>query len=308
MRLQSRYLILLIILLWLSLSSELGVHAQTLLDGDSREVPIDLTSSMRAPQFSTHIGSIENYTTDASDPDFCSASEQPITHTVWFTFVPAYNSRVVLHTIESMYDTVMGVFSGSPGVENLIACNDNPSKLSDFYVPYNSRISLNVNAGQRYYVMVGAVPGQDIGTYSELSFSIVLNDVLTGAFALPAGITSYRLTQTSVLDATWSGDYIFTCQNGRPTRGAVWYIFQPPTSGYYVISTANSDYDTVLAVLRMQSGTATSLGCNNNYNGTAQSRLRVYLQANRRYYIEVAAQNYTSGNPPSARLNLVIRR
>lgn len=59
-------------------------------------------------------------TAQNSDPTTCFAPNQ----TLWYKFTPAANGLYQFSTLNSSYDTVLGVFRGGPGEWTQVACND----------------------------------------------------------------------------------------------------------------------------------------------------------------------------------------
>ena len=83
-------------------------------------------------------------TASTSDPD--CAGKGP---TVWYRFTPAADMRLEVNTFGSSYDTTVSVYSGSPTALTSLACNDDAEGVQ-------SRVRVDVQAGQTYWIMVGA--------------------------------------------------------------------------------------------------------------------------------------------------------
>jgi hypothetical protein len=86
-----------------------------------------------------------------SRPPGCSS----IGRTVWYRVVPDASGRLVASTAGSGYDTILAVYAsdpaGRPGA--LLACND------DFPPGLQSRVLVDVAAGQPYYLQAGGWAG-----------------------------------------------------------------------------------------------------------------------------------------------------
>ncbi len=67
-----------------------------------------------------------NATTPNDDPSFVCGIyfNGQGSHSVWYTINSPYNRVLTANTLTSAYDTVLGVFTGSQGALNLVACND----------------------------------------------------------------------------------------------------------------------------------------------------------------------------------------
>jgi hypothetical protein len=66
----------------------------------------------------------------------------------WYTFTPTTDISIEVNTLESEYDTTVGVYTGSLGSLSLIGCND------DFY-DLQSAVRFDATANTAYYVLVG---------------------------------------------------------------------------------------------------------------------------------------------------------
>jgi len=88
-------------------------------------------------------------------PNSCSPLRD---RTVWYRFVAPTNGTMVLDTYGSTYDTVIGVYRGRCGQMIELSCNDNASFTSLGWFP-ESQLSVNVLAGQSYYIEVSRSTG-----------------------------------------------------------------------------------------------------------------------------------------------------
>lgn len=78
----------------------------------------------------------------------------------------------------------------------------------------------------------------------------------------------------------------------------VWYRFTPGSPGPVLLSTAGSDYDTVLSVYQGSPSSLAFVACNDDFSNV-ESQLEFSAAAGRTYYIEVA----DFGNPDGGNLN-----
>lgn len=101
------------------------------------------------------------------------------------------------------------------------------------------------------------------------------------------GSTNYSQTLNSELFATSAvDDPIFPC-TGSKGYYSVWYKITPTVSGSLTVTTANSDYDTVLGIWTGSRGSLQNQGCNNDFSGL-QSQAEVFISPGTTYYVEVA--------------------
>lgn len=86
--------------------------------------------------------------TSASDDPFseCNWYTTPGA-SVWYQFTPTTSEAVIVSTMGSDYETIVGVFSGSPGALTTIDCRS-------YFEP---DIVFNATAGENYYLMVAAI-------------------------------------------------------------------------------------------------------------------------------------------------------
>lgn len=77
----------------------------------------------------------------------------------------------------------------------------------------------------------------------------------------------------------------------------MWWTWTPAVSGLATISTAGSNFDTTLAVYRGTSvSSLTPVGSNDDFGGTAQSRVTINVVAGTAYQIAVDGYNGASGS------------
>lgn len=115
-------------------------------------------------------------------------------------------------------------------------------------------------------------------------------------FLTPAVITVAAFTHiiADINQATGDAlDPFLSCESGFGQGDAtVWYTFTPTNPGVVTLNTANSAYDTVLAVFMddpFVPGSLLELGCNNNASlVVTTSALTLNLRAGIKYYVEVA--------------------
>ncbi len=139
-------------------------------------------------------------TTEASDPaPSCVAglpglADNGRARSVWYRFTAAASGTVNVDTNGSNYDTILAVFTGSPGSFSEVACNDNVESG----VIRHSQLSFNVIANTPYSVMVTAFEGDggSLALNSNFSFAappfqLVPNPVRSNVLA--GGSASYTI-------------------------------------------------------------------------------------------------------------------
>ena len=117
------------------------------------------------------------------------------------------------------------------------------------------------------------------------------------AFASAKVVSS--LTYTDNMDTSTAtsaaDDPTFHCTDDTHYN-TVWYQYTPSATTSLTLSTSGSNYDTVLGVWTGSEGYLTSIGCNDDSNGTRQSQLQLSVTGGVTYYIEVASYYRGGGN------------
>jgi hypothetical protein len=247
--------------------------AQAQLAGDLRSTPIVISTNPFSETRST-----TSYTSSADDPThLCTGSRD--SRTVWYRFTPNVSGTATISTAGSNYDTVLSVYVASTLQE--IACNDDFSGLG-----LQSRVQVALTANTQYLIEVSAFGANGAG--GSLTFSLTFEpqgDLRSAPIVIST--TAFSETRTTTMYTSSADDPTHPCTGSRDTR-TVWYRFTPSVSGTATISTAGSNYDTVLSVY--VASTLQEIACNDDFSGLGlQSRVQVALTANTQYLIEVSA-------------------
>ena len=90
-----------------------------------------------------------------TDPETNEVVELPFGRTAWWTFVGT-GGEVTADSAGSNFDTVIAVYTGSPGSFTQVACVDD---VSDPEFSLQSRVTIDTVAGTTYYVQAGGFGG-----------------------------------------------------------------------------------------------------------------------------------------------------
>ena len=200
-------------------------------------------------------------------------------HTVWYRLNVPADTVVDLNTFDSMYDTVLAVYTGTRGALTEEACNDDAEGL------YQSFIQLAATGGATYHIMVASY---GVGPAGALTFHATApppNDNLDNAIIIPA----------KPFDDSLSTDAA-TTEDGEPQpcvgiANTVWYAFTETADQFAQAGTFGSGFDTALAVYSgPPPGLATFddltlIGCNDDY-GSLQSKVSFAASAGVTYYFQ----------------------
>ncbi len=221
------------------------------------------------------------YGAETGDPTTCVGATG---QTAWYRYTPASTQQVTFSTIGSAYDTVLTLHTGGPGAFSAaIACVDDSNGTQQ------SVLSATLTAGTSYWLMVGSYQARPAG-------NLVVS--VTTPAAPPPGPTNIDqiANATAVTAVPFAGSYSVAGYTGTGdpaacigsgTRSA-WIRYTPATSRTATISTARSDYDTVLAVYSGSAAALTRIACNDDFNNTTQSQVGVALTGGQSYWIEVS--------------------
>ncbi|MBI5667735.1 MAG: PPC domain-containing protein [Chloroflexi bacterium] len=232
-----------------------------------------------------------------------------LANTVWYRFVPTESRSYVVDTLGSNYDTVLDVFSGSPGNLNAIGCNDN-------IIPTDARSSVRFDGlkDTTYYIRVAKV-GQRVAAPVTMLLNIrvdVPNDSIYGAISAYFGNLSPSYTRTQDVYGTTitTADPAMTCLGGggRDYANTVWYQHTGgflPLGSRVVASTSGSSYDTVMGIYTGDPDNLTPVFCSHDAAGKTYSEISFVPRLGVKYYIMIARYGTTPVSAASTlRFNL----
>ncbi len=121
---------------------------------------------------------------------------------------------------------------------------------------------------------------------ASTQISVILPPPPNDDFDHPTVIPSMPFTVgQSATNATVAPDDPFCVVRNQ----TVWFAFTPTQNQRLEANTFGSDYDTTLSVYTGTRGALTQIGCNDDSNGTLQSRVRFDAVAGTTYYFEVSS-------------------
>ena len=216
---------------------------------------------------------------------------------VWYRWTAPATGSVSFSTQGSDFDTVLAVYTGT-AVDDLteVASND------DAGIGTQSVVHFHADAGQTYYIAVDGTDYGGITAQGKIVLTWLLangrppNDDFVHAQVLlgPAG----RVTGTNVQATKEPGE---PNHAGDVGGKSVWYRWTAPGSGTVTFTTANSDFDTLLAVYTGRSANANTVrtlrlvASNDDEDILLTSSVEFQATAGVTYYIAVDGYNYQDG-------------
>jgi hypothetical protein len=265
-----------------------------------------------------------------SDPALSCLLPRTYDRSIWYAFTAPATGRVRLDTSGSTYDTVLALHTGTCGALSEVACVDDPLDVGTD----KARVDVPVEAGVAYLVEAAAFPedpsGELVlsGDFRPCGDGIVnageacdpglagscggqtcspkcecldepadecVDAMVATALPITAHVAAYAATGSDA-------DPLTACGTHPIVQTSVWYRFRAPTDGTVVITTAGSDYDTVLGVFSGACGGLDEITCDDDGAGQYQSRAFIEVSAGTDYTVMVTPY----GKDPAARLDLGI--
>ena len=234
-----------------------------------------------------------SFATNTNAPDACGTALDTapgVWHTLTIPTDGDYN--VSVDTFGSVFDTKLGVFSGNCNDLICIGGNDDSGGTAQ------SKVLFTGAAAQTYYIYVTGF-NTSSGEY-DINISCVLipplppgNDLCENAVLIECGSQSQGDTSFATNTNAPSA-----CETDLDTAPGVWYTLPLPTDGDYNVSvdTFGSGFDTKLGVFSGNCNELVCIGGNDDFGGTAQSKVLFTGDGAQTYYIYVTGFGTSSGD------------
>ncbi len=155
---------------------------------------------------------------------------------VWWKYTPSANGTLVVDTIGSDFDTMLGVYTGST-----VDALDTVAQDDDSGGSRTSKVTISVTAGTEYQIAVNSF-------YSSGTGNIILN----WSFAAPPANDNFadRITISGESGSTTGSNFAATLETGEPSWGysSVWWTYMPSANGTLVLDTTGSSVYTMLGI------------------------------------------------------------
>ncbi len=206
-----------------------------------------------------------------------------VSHTVWYRYIATANSTVRFQTDGSDFNTVLAVYTGTPGSFTEVAC-DNDSGEST-----RSRVDLTMTSGTTYYFMIGGT----LNGGGNLVFGALppTNDDFDDAITI--GSIPFTDSQNTTAASAPFDDPAPSC--GVAIGRTVWYEWTPTTNQAVRMRTTGSNFDTHISVWTGTRGALNQVACNDNAPNSALSSLLFQPVAGQTYYIMVGGTTDSGG-------------
>lgn len=198
---------------------------------------------------------------------------------VWWSWQATSDGKVTVTTDGSDFNTVLAVYTGNTmsTLSKVIAEND------DFAGLPTSQVTFFAVSSTTYMIVVDGSFGQS-GNVMLTVASPPANDDFDKATALASALPA-SATGSNQNASREGGEPEFLVEYGG---GSVWWSWTAPSSGKVVVSTLDSDFNTVLAVYSgAPISVANYLAGNNDYNNQVTSQLTFNAVAGTVYHIAV---------------------
>jgi hypothetical protein len=216
----------------------------------------------------TATGSNVGATKESGEPNHAG---NPGGASVWYSWTPPAAGTITISTFGSGYDTLLGVYTGSSvGSLTSVASNDDAIPTAGW-----SSVTFPAAAGTVYQI---AVDGYNGGAGPSMG-DVTLDWNWNPSSPVPANDNfSNGQTITGFCSSTTGTNLAATKEPGEPNHAgnvggaSVWYVWTAPFSSQATVTTAGSDFDTLLGVYTGSSvGSLTLVASNDDVSGSNQT-------------------------------------
>jgi hypothetical protein len=231
----------------------------------------------------TVTGSNATATKESGEPNHGNV---PGGKSVWWTWTAPVSGLVTISLDGSSFDTTLGVYQGTSVSSLTSVAQDDEGGAGSC-----SRVIFTASAGATYQIAVDGYSGAS-GNITLTLKQGLLNDAFANRLQL---LGSFDYVIGSNVGATWESYEPYHWENTGVH--SVWWKWQAPVSGMITISTAGSDFDTIMAAYTGSSMTTLSLVANNDDDGgSITSQISFFATAGTVYQIAVDGYGDASGN------------
>lgn len=212
----------------------------------------------------------------------CAGTEDR--NSVWVKLTQVTDGILLMNTIGSELDTNLSLWKGTKHPLTEVACNEDSGERGV------SQIATEVSAGQVYYVRIAGFEGKTGLAHLNLK---IAEKVDNDAYAAAKEIRNFPYEDSAMVEGATLEEEEQHASCSPEDTNSIWYKLVPTRSGTLIVSTADSDYDSVVSLWRASGFSINEVACNDDANETV-SYLAVAVEANKPYYLRVSSTNAQS--------------
>lgn len=166
---------------------------------------------------------------------------QRYANTVWYRYTPATTQPFHISTVNSGYQTVIGVYTGTV---------DNLTQVRCEAISYQ-RLSMMLTSGTTYWIMVGNYDygNAPVTSSRQLNISLSAPIVDNDLQQTPQNITSFPYTETrDIYGSTVDVNSDPSACTGGFHDSSLWYTYTPLVNQKIILTTEGSDFRTAISV------------------------------------------------------------
>ena len=238
-------------------------------------------------------------TSGVDDPAFSLCGGETGSATVWYRLTPGASGLFEINTEGSNYDTLLGVWTGTPGNLTAIACDDDGGEGS------TSVTTALLQAGSTYYVEVAGGTGSTGGLLhlavhyrvrgdqdGEGRSDLVVFRPSNGAWFALQSSTGY----STWLGKSWGADGDLPLGGDLDGDGQMDLIVYRPEYGVWFALTSASEYDYVSYFVRGW-GAVGDTPISGDLDGDGRMDLIVYRPSVSAWFALKSSAGYDAGSP-----------
>ncbi len=207
-------------------------------------------------------------------------------NSLWWTWTAPSSGAVTISTAGSDFDTLLGVYTGTTvGALTTVSSND------DFGGTRQSQVGFSAISGTTYQIAVDGYDG-DTGDIALAISLVTNNDDFANRIALVGASASTTGNNTNASKETGEPNHA-----GRTGGRSLWWTWTAPSTANVTISTADSNFDTLLGVYTGTTvGSLTTVSSNDDFGGTLQSQVSFSATSGTIYQVAVDGYSGSTGN------------
>lgn len=217
-----------------------------------------------------------NYATNESGENIAPCTSLPA-GTVWYRTTASATGVIRVQTFGSNFDTVVNVWSGTPGNLQPVGCDDDSGHVGE---SLTSSFAFKAANGTEYWFQIGGYgsEGGDLHVAIE-TVTPPPNDDFGNATQLIDGFSATNIDTTTA--TVQAGEPIQTCNGLTQINGAtVWFKFHATTNDALTFTASGTQSPVVQVYQGTSIGSLTAIGCSGGsveWPGTPGANYRIQV-------------------------------